>query len=59
MSKEEKIIQAAANVLMESVIKLIEADPHQFSTRPCSTCKAVSTIRGKPFGCIRKTVEKK
>jgi hypothetical protein len=59
MSKEEKMIQAAANVLIEAVIRLVEQDPHQFSTRPCSTCRAVSSIIDKPFGCVRKAMEKK
>lgn len=56
--KAEEIVQAAANVLMEAVLELLEADPHQFSTRPCSTCRAVSTIIDRPFGCVRKAMEK-
>lgn len=56
--KAEEIVQAAANILMEAVLELLEADPHQFSTRPCSTCRAVSTIIDRPFGCVRKAMEK-
>lgn len=31
---------------------LIQKDPHQWSTRPCSTCNAVTGIIGKSFGCV-------
>ena len=51
--KEEDIIRAAVIVLMGPVIDLIQNDPHQWSTRPCSTCQAITSIIGKPFGCIR------
>lgn len=50
----EKIIQAAARVLLNTVIDLIEGDPHQFGTRPCQTCRAISSIIDEPFGCIKK-----
>lgn len=38
----------------ETVARLFEADPHQFSTRPCSTCRAVSSLLGRSFGCDAK-----
>lgn len=44
-------IQTAAHVLMDAVCDLIQSDPHQWSERPCQTCRAVSSIIGKPFGC--------
>lgn len=28
-----------------------ERDPHQWSTRPCQTCAAVSELIGRSFGC--------
>lgn len=31
---------------------LLQKDGHQWSTRPCSTCQAVSSLIGRPFGCI-------
>ena len=49
-----EVIQAAARVLVEVVTGLIQNDPHQWSSRPCPTCSAVSTILGKPFGCLTK-----
>lgn len=47
-----QMIQACARVLVEAVTSLIQNDPHQWSKRPCSTCAAISTILGKPFGCL-------
>lgn len=47
----KEVIQAAARVLAEAALKLVESDPHQWSKRPCQTCAAISTILGKPFGC--------
>lgn len=35
----------------EVICRLIEADPHQWSTRPCQTCISVSALLGRPFGC--------
>ena len=55
-STADEYIQAAARVLLQSVVKLIEADPHQWSKRPCGTCAAVSTIIGRPFGCQAKAI---
>jgi cytidine deaminase len=53
MDEQERkaIIQAAARVLAESAFALIQADPHQWSTRPCSTCRTVTMLIGAPFGC--------
>jgi len=45
------VIQAAANVLLDAVLRELQADPHQWSSRPCSTCRTISAIIGKPFGC--------
>lgn len=51
---EEKIIKAAVNIIVEPILALIQNDPHHWSTRPCSTCSSITTIIGKPFGCILK-----
>jgi hypothetical protein len=34
----------------ELVARLLEADAHHFSS-PCSTCRSVSSLLGRPFGC--------
>lgn len=37
---------------LERVALRLDADPHQWSKRPCSTCAAISKDIGKDFGCI-------
>ncbi|KKN55596.1 hypothetical protein LCGC14_0580680 [marine sediment metagenome] len=58
MTESEKMMKMCVNVLFESIIEVLYADPHQWSTRPCITCKTVTSITGKPFGCDRYREEK-
>ncbi len=51
-------IRAAASVIVEAVLRLLDNDPHNWSARPCQTCKAVTSLVGRPFGCTRITEEK-
>ena len=44
-------VQQAVEVLLGAVLRELQADPHQWSSRPCSTCRTISAIVGKPFGC--------
>ena len=32
-------------------LRIVEADPHQWSFPPCVSCRAVSKLLGQPFGC--------
>jgi hypothetical protein len=50
----EQTLDAAVRKITRAVTDLIQADPHQWSTRPCQTCQAVSAIVGYPFGCVVK-----
>lgn len=43
----------AARVLMESALSVIDGDGHMFGTRPCESCRIITSLRGKPFGCVR------
>jgi len=45
-------------LVYKSINDIIYSDPHQWSTRHCQTCKSVTAIIGKPFGCYRKMEEK-
>jgi hypothetical protein len=49
-TKEE--VSAAVEILLHPVLRLLQNDPHQWSTRPCATCQAVSSIVNRPFGCV-------
>jgi hypothetical protein len=51
MANDQDIVRAAAGVLLEAALRLIQDDPHQWSERGCPTCRAVGAIIGKPFGC--------
>jgi len=37
---------------VDAALKMLETDPHQWSTRPCATCMAMSTAIGRAFGCV-------
>lgn len=45
-------IQAATRMSIGVVLDLLQRDPHQWSTRPCSTCQTVTTLAGRDFGCV-------
>ncbi len=45
-------LSAAVDKVTGSAFKLIQADPHQWSTRGCVTCRTVSELIEKPFGCV-------
>jgi hypothetical protein len=47
----EDVIRAAVNVIVEPLLRMLQDDPHQWSTRPCETCRAIESLTGKPFGC--------
>jgi hypothetical protein len=53
MNEQEKMIKACVNVIIDTIANAIYADPHQWSKRPCETCKTITGILGKPFGCYR------
>jgi hypothetical protein len=44
-------IKAAVTLVLDTAFNLLQTDPHQWGLRPCSTCRAISGLRGKPFGC--------
>jgi len=47
----EEAIKAAARVLLDAVLSALQADPHQWSSRPCPTCRVITALVGRPFGC--------
>lgn len=54
----DAILDAALNRITQAQNDLIYADPHQWSTRPCPTCRTITALVGYPFGCVRYAVEK-
>jgi hypothetical protein len=51
-AKEDSLLR----VLAESVASVIERDPHQYSSRPCQTCRVVSGLLGRSFGCEKRVL---
>jgi hypothetical protein len=49
----EKRIAALEKILPVAALDLIYVDQHSWSTRPCSTCNAITTMIGQPYGCDR------
>ena len=47
----ENATRCAASMLMRSILDLLQEDPHQWSVRPCGTCRTISGLIGRPFGC--------
>jgi len=41
------------DLFVDAVSDLIYEDSHRWSSRPCQTCKAITTIIKKPFGCYK------
>lgn len=40
-----------ATLLAERAAAVIESNPHQWSARSCATCRTVSALIGRTFGC--------
>ena len=53
----ERILKASINVFIESILRIVQNDPHQWSNRPCESCRTISSIIDKPFGCYKYMVE--
>ncbi len=41
----------------DAAVRLIAADVHPKSARPCETCRKVSAILGEPFWCLEYAIE--
>jgi hypothetical protein len=53
-AKEDSLLR----ILAESVASVIERDPHHWKPRPCQTCRAISTLLGRPFGCENDSIRR-
>ncbi len=47
-------LSAAIALIQGTAFDLIEKDPHQWSSRPCPTCIAISALIHRPFGCEKR-----
>lgn len=53
MPTTDDIVKAAAKLLVDAALGMLEKDNHYYGTRPCGTCSAVSGLIGRDFGCVR------
>ncbi len=53
MTEQEKLIKACTGIIVDVIADVLYADLHSWSKRPCKTCRIITSIIGKPFGCIR------
>lgn len=49
----ENAVQAAARLLVRAGMEQLYHDSHQWSRRPCGTCRSITRLLGEDFGCIR------
>jgi len=54
----EDVIQAAARMITGRILALMQVDPHQWSARPCDTCRTVTALAGEDFGCVKYAKDK-
>lgn len=47
----EKVIKQDSN-LMDTILTIIEKDPHLWSRRPCASCQTISDIIVKILGVL-------
>ncbi len=52
-------VRVSVGIIMDSVVEIIALDGHQWSDRPCQTCRAVTGLIGRPFGCYWYQAKKK
>lgn len=45
--------EAGIEAKLRMALVELDRDPHNFSTRPCSTCDPIAELLGEPFGCVR------
>lgn len=48
---EPTVARPIEPVVMYTILDLLQTDPHQWSTRPCSTCKKITSLSKRNFGC--------
>jgi hypothetical protein len=50
---QPEALKAAALVLVDAALRVVEGDPHQFGKRPCDSCRTISRLLGRAFGCSK------
>lgn len=53
MDAKSEAIKDAAQIIARVALDLIDKDGHVFGSRPCSTCRTITNLINKEFGCVR------
>ena len=59
IEQQKKEMSASVSLLMDAVLNLLQYDNHHWGESPCPTCRPITTIIGKPFGCYQYAIERK
>lgn len=51
MTTDADALRATVEIVTKAILDMLQEDSHPWSARPCSTCRAVSSMVGRPFGC--------
>lgn len=56
----EEVVEVFGRLIAKAALGIFVVDQHRWSTRPCTTCKQISTLIGEPWGCdkFRQDVER-
>jgi len=56
---ENGFAKEAVRIQVDQILRLLREDNHYWSERPCATCKTISTIIERPFGCYEYAARRK
>lgn len=59
LSARVQALEAHKDSAFMEAFKAISLDMHGASTRPCPTCRLVTNVIGRPFGCYEFQASKK
>jgi hypothetical protein len=58
VSETSEAVRAAATLILDAALRVLDGDGHQWSSRPYETCRFISSLYEKPFGCSRVAMER-
>ncbi len=50
MTAEADALRATVEVVTKAILDVLQEDDHHWSSRPCGSCRAISSMIGRPFG---------
>lgn len=50
---DENVVRRVVKGMSDAIGDIIYRDPHEWSERPCPTCRVVTAFFGWDYGCVR------